>query len=213
MARPLERPQHHELEQAPDVQARRRRVEAAVVGHRPLGESRPQRRLVGALGDQPAAVQLVDHVFRHRAPSCPAPATAGLPARPEHAHRRRIGLPEPPRQVGREADPHPWAAWRSRPAPGRGAAAPASAGVEQVACRDPRGRWPAPGSAGRGHRASSRCRPGGRTARPRQLLPHHDLAGAQQHRLAVALRPHHDVRAPVHAVGEVDVEPHRAGRT
>jgi hypothetical protein len=59
---PLQGPQDHELDQVPDVQALRRRVEAAVVGDRAVGEVLAQRLLVGALGDQPAAVQLVDHV-------------------------------------------------------------------------------------------------------------------------------------------------------
>ena len=80
VAGPLQRPQHHELQQVPDVQARRGRVEAAVVGDRPLGEVGTQRGLVGALGDQPAAVQLVDHVVPSQGTILPgASARRGLP--------------------------------------------------------------------------------------------------------------------------------------
>ena len=52
----------------------------------------------------------------------------------------------------------------------------------------------------------------GRRARARSTPVDH-LAGPQQHRRGLALGPADDVDAPVHAVGEVDVQRARAGRT
>ena len=182
MAGPLQRPQHHELQQVPDVQARRGRVEAAVVGDRPLGEGGAQRVLVGALGDQPAAVQLVDHVFASRGTILPGASAARLAPRPEHADRRRIRSSQ--NRHGRSvatADPDPRAGRDRRRR--RAAVQPDRRRRRRAGrCRGRRGRSPAPGSAGpvrgpgRGAtRAAGRRRAG-------QLLPHDDLAGAQQHR-------------------------------
>ena len=196
----------------PDVQARRGRVEAAVVGDRPLGEGGAQRVLVGGLGDQPAPVQLVEHVVAHRSAILPgASCRRGLPPAPEHAHRRRVGRPRTatagrsPRRCptrgpadtdGRRrapVQPH-------RAGAGRGRSAPLSSGPIAERLGQP-GR-----AAGEvpGH-------PRGRTAASAPASsPIDDLAGPQQHRRAAALGTDDDVGAPVHAVGEVDVEP--AGR-
>ena len=163
----LQRPQHHELEQVADVQALRGGVEAGVVGDRPLGQVLAQGGLVGALGDQPAAVQLVDHVV-HRAmgPSCPARRRRGLPpARntltdgasvSQNRHGRSVAWLMPTRGPAETAA-------------GAGPRCSRTGAVRRRAGRRPGrpGRWPAPGSAGPGRARGPgpHGRPGGGTGR------------------------------------------------
>ena len=206
MAGPLQRPQHHELQQAADVQARRRRVEAAVVGDRPLGEvrraARP-RRCSGRSARGGAARRSRRVTGRHPARR---PARRGLPpgrntltdgaSVSQNRHGRSVARLMPTRGPAETADRRRPAVQPHRRCPGRAGRRP---------CR--RGPMASAWVSRAGPRARSRGDPGGRTARPGQLLPHHDLAGPQQHRRAAPSRPDDDVRAPVHAVAEVDVEP------
>ena len=109
----LQRTQHHELHEVPDVQARRRGVEAAVVGDRPRREVRRAARASSVLWaisprrcrSSIDVASVTGTILPGRAPR----PDRRRPPRTEHAHRRRAGLAEPPRQVGRpgDADPGP----------------------------------------------------------------------------------------------------------
>ena len=194
----------------PDVQARRGRVEAAVVGDRPLGERGAQRVLVGALGDQPAPVQLVDHVVRSRGHH-PArrgpPATACRPAGTRSPTARPVSQNRHGRSVA-----------RLMPDPRAGATPPAGAGPPvqphgRARRRAGRCRWSSRPMASAwvsraGPAGQVAGRPGGRTAgRAPAPPPPRPRRRAAAPPTPSPSGPHDDVGAPVHAVGEVDVEP------
>ena len=216
--------------QVADVQARRRGVEAAVVRDRTRGEGgarAPPRPSTGRSAPASAAP-------RARRSSCPAPSRPVLSdqragARPllERCHPRVVrgdavgpagrwrpsgrrpartatGSGRRPRRRPRIADPRARAHGRCRgvsagSSHSRGSVTRSTPFVAAVDAE--RG-----GQAG-GPRASSASARARVRRRPRAASSAlHDLAGTQQHRRRRARRAADDVGAPVHPVGEVDVE-------
>ena len=222
-----------QLDEVADVQARRGRVEAAVERDRPGGERRAQRVLVGGLGDQPAPAQLVEDVGHGRSlrrvgsrPGARRRPTSACPIRWRCAGRRRFRRPV--RRDGRlVVEPEPprvrrgVAAGAARPRPAgrlRGSAAStglrprSQRGSPTAAARTGRRRCRRRSSAerdGQPGRAAGqvavRSRRRGRRAPARSTPP---TTSPARSRTAVGRpgRPADDVGAPVHAVGEVDVE-------
>ena len=217
MAGVLEAAQREELHQVADVQARRGRVEAAVERDRPGVERRAQRVEVGARGDQAAPGEVVEDVrSRSVTPESlrirPTSAPTGLPdgAARVRAIRRdgRLAVePEPPRRLAPADDADPRAgADRARPAAGR-RRGPAAATAGSQASAPLLGPVDAerdgqPGRAA-GEVARARRRRGARRA---SSTPLDHLAGPQQHGGRVPRPAADEVHAPVHAVGEVDVD-------
>ncbi len=152
-------------------------------------------------------MQLVDHVVGHGTPSCPARPAARLATRPEHADRRRAGGPEPPRQLGGQADPDPRAGRDRRRRPGPRCSRTADAGVEQVGALvvgADRQRLGQPGRTARPGRGP----PGPPDAAPAASSSPTTTSPARSSTAEPTPGgPDDDVRAPVHAVAEVDVEP------
>ena len=153
-----------DLDQVPDVQARRGRVEAAVERDRSRGQARAQRVLVGGLGDQAAPVQVVEEssavVTGPSLPDVPVRRRRRT-ARPVQARRAGlVGDPEPPRQVA-----SPPADARPAGRRGRRGVGPAGPPVQPYAAdrgsagRRRRGRRPMPSAS------VSRAGPAGQVAR------------------------------------------------
>ena len=128
-------------------------------------------------------------------------------ARLEGRHRRVAGAPEPPRPVGGDADAHP------RPGDDPGRAPRAAATRAGPATPGRRGRAPFASRSSPRH-VASRAGPRARSRSVRQAGrrayaasdPVDHGAGTQQDGAGDAVLAADDVRAPVHAVGEVAVQ-------
>ena len=232
MPGPLQVPQHDQLHEVAEVQGRRRRVEAAVRRDRPVGECLAQRGLVGGLGHQSPPLQLVEdvahgglllHVARRAARAARAqPALCRVPACAGRGwsfgagrYAETVGSPSSQNRQGYAA--------ASPPAPATPTRGPVrTTAVGRRSRRDPR-RRPAPrgihgveaGLLTAQRRGSSRGGPGPAPSRARATPARRAAAtsspattspGAQQDRAGRTGRAADDVGAPVHAVGEVDVE-------
>ena len=149
-------------------------------------------------------------------PPLDAGPTATPTAGPVRRHRRLAVQPEPPRR-DRAAPATPTRGPVRTTAPRR-AGAPGQQPQARTAGRAGRRRRALPSMpratvsrAGPRARSAVDAPPAAASGPASQPVDH--LAGAQQHGGGLALRAADDVHAPVHAVGEVDVERARAGRT
>ena len=139
-------------------------------------------------------------------PVCRVPAGRCRPPGLNADTRRLAGQPEPPRPLGRDGDADPWpghVAGGARRPNDSSRTGDAASSRSTPFCAPARPRHVASRA---GPRASSAVRPRGGRRRARATRPVDDLAGPQQHRGGRRRRSADDVRAPVHAVGEVAVE-------
>ncbi len=88
MTGPLQGPHDHQLQEISRMQARRRRIEPAIIGDRPVSEGLPQGYLVGGYRDQAARGQVIEHVghersLPHHAVQSAHPARMARTLRPE----------------------------------------------------------------------------------------------------------------------------------
>ena len=205
------------------VQARRGRVEAAVERDRARGEGLAQRASVGALRDRPRqcrssrmSVRSRGVVLRRRSGGQPARhATASAGRRRgtagRYADTRRLAVePEPPRRrraVARDPDPRPARGPRaSAPAGAPAARRSADRGSVSVGAVVPPST-PSADVSRAGPRARSRGDARRRTpCAARASTPSTTSPARSSTAEASPVGPADEVHAPVHAVGEVDVD-------
>ena len=207
VARPLQAPHGQDLHQVADVQARRGRVEAAVERDRAGGERRAQRVLVGGLRDQAAPVQLVEDGgsvgSSVTTPICRLRIMCRS-VRADRAGRRQARTAtgsQLPRQTPIRGPADTCRARIGDRPTSRTGTVRVAAVAHRSGRREAQSARPAAPARGRGRRTG-----GPTTGEPRQL----DSRRSPRRPAAAPPRPGrlaaHDVGAPVHAVGEVDVE-------
>ena len=213
----LESTQRQDLDQVSQVQARRRRIEAAVERDRPVVERGAQRAEVGAHGDQPAPGEVIKEMgglgharilaYRRRQRS---DGLAGRRFSTCARYGETVGSPSSQKRhaVSAPADrPTRGPAEHLRRRPAIAAAHPQRTG--RVARVEPVLGPSDPERDREASRATSKVARWRATTSTRQLDAFDDFARTEQHGGGGTHLVTHEVHAEVHAVGEVDV--HMAG--